>query len=202
MHGLMCRTHFDRHWALTTVSWRASLHQRLAFAALTGGLCRSSGGRGRSLHSKIWTGKHTASGEQTSVGVGHRIRGSKLKLTRSLSAAFLRAIRENGLLWLRPRQQLGLGTYESAWLLCAKRRRVMVAAERGPLAACPGVDGTAIPCRGKDNPLAGRQRQLTSPAADRWRSRYRARRTHQPHSPRRSCRWLHQQSARLADCRA
>ena len=46
-------------------------------------------------------------------------------------------------------KQLGLGSYKSAWLLCAKLRRAMVAPGRAPLAGLVEVDETEIPLRTK-----------------------------------------------------
>ncbi|MBL8666004.1 MAG: IS1595 family transposase, partial [Rhodospirillales bacterium] len=48
-----------------------------------------------------------------------------------------------------------LGSYKSAWLLCAKLRRAMVAPGRAPLAGLVEVDETTIPLRRKDDPPAG-----------------------------------------------
>ena len=44
---------------------------------------------------------------------------------------------------------------DSAWLLCAKLRRSMVAPGRSPLAGLVEVDETEIPCRSKNDPLTG-----------------------------------------------
>lgn len=52
-------------------------------------------------------------------------------------------------------RQLGLGSYKSAWLLCAKLRRAMVNPDRSPLSGLVEVDETQIACRTKDDPVAG-----------------------------------------------
>jgi hypothetical protein len=52
-------------------------------------------------------------------------------------------------LWL----QLGLGSYESAWLLLAKLRRAMVDPDRAPLAGLVEVDEASIPVRTRDDPI-------------------------------------------------
>jgi hypothetical protein len=74
-----------------------------------------------------------------------------------LWAAFLMAMRSNGLSVLQLRLQPGLGSCESAWLLAAKLLRAMVNPDRAPLAGLVevGEDGatartdgwSAIPAR-------------------------------------------------------
>jgi hypothetical protein len=61
----------------------------------------------------------------------------------------------NGISALQLQRQLGLGSYKSAWLLCAKLRRSMVAPGRSALAGLVEVDETEIACRGKNDPLTG-----------------------------------------------
>ena len=56
---------------------------------------------------------------------------------------------------LQLQKQLGLGSYKSAWLLCAKLRRAMVAPGRAPLAGLVEVDETEIPFRHKTDPVCG-----------------------------------------------
>ena len=55
------------------------------------------------------------------------------------------------------KHQLGLGSYKSAWLLCAKLRRAMVDPNRAPLSGLVEVDETSIPFRRKSDPPAGGQ---------------------------------------------
>src|SRR4051794_18636258 len=50
-------------------------------------------------------------------------------------------------------KQLGLGSYESAWLLVRKLRRAMVDPEREPLAGLVEVDETSVPFRAKGEPV-------------------------------------------------
>jgi hypothetical protein len=45
--------------------------------------------------------------------------------------------------------QLGLGSYKSAWLLCAKLRRAMLAPERNPLTGLVEADETSVSYRTK-----------------------------------------------------
>ena len=60
----------------------------------------------------------------------------------------------NGISALQLQRQLGFGSYKTAWLICAKLRRSMVAPDRNPLAGLVEVDETGIACRSKD-PLTG-----------------------------------------------
>jgi len=48
-----------------------------------------------------------------------------------------------------------LGSYKTAWLMCAKLRRSMVAPGRSPLAGLVEVDETEIACRSKHDPVTG-----------------------------------------------
>jgi hypothetical protein len=48
-----------------------------------------------------------------------------------------------------------LGSYKTAWLLCAKLRASMVAPERNPLDGLVEVDDTEIACRSKNDPPTG-----------------------------------------------
>src|SRR3954471_17314859 len=80
---------------------------------------------------------------------------SKLLLTLWFWAAYLMATHSNGISALQLQRQLGLGSYKSAWLLCAKLRRSMVAGNRSPLAGLVEVDETEIVCRSKNDPLTG-----------------------------------------------
>ena len=81
--------------------------------------------------------------------------GSKLPLTVWFWAAYLMATHSNGISALQLQRQLGLGSYKSAWLLCAKLRRAMVAPSRALLAGIAEVDETEIPLRGKNDPITG-----------------------------------------------
>jgi len=67
------------------------------------------------------------------------------------------ATHSNGISALQLQAQLGLGSYKSAWLLCAKLRRAMVAPGRAPLEGLVEVDETAIPLHRKDDPPSGGQ---------------------------------------------
>src|SRR3954454_127782 len=99
---------------------------------------------------------------QTSVTAGTVLHRGHLPLKLWFLAAWLVATHRNGMsarqLWL----QLGLGSYETAWLLLRKLRRAMVGPEREPLAGLVEVDETSPPFRTKDDPVAakpGRSRE-------------------------------------------
>jgi len=119
-------------------------------------VCPACGsGRAWALATKAWTFECAACHRQTSVTAGTVLHGSKLPLTVWFWAAYLMATHSNGISALQLQQQLGLGSYKSAWLLCAKLRRAMVAPGRAPLAGLVEVDETEIPCRAQDDPPTG-----------------------------------------------
>ena len=74
---------------------------------------------------------------------------------RLVLAAYLMATHSNGISALQVQKQLGLGSYKTAWLLCAKLRRAMVAPDRPPLNGLVEIDETEIPQRSKDDPPEG-----------------------------------------------
>jgi hypothetical protein len=65
------------------------------------------------------------------------------------------ATHSNGISALQLQRQLALGSYKTAWLICAKLRRSMVASGRSPPAGLVEVDETEIACRSKNDPLTG-----------------------------------------------
>ena len=81
--------------------------------------------------------------------------GSKLSLTVWFWAAYLMATHSNGISARQMWRQLGLGSYKSAWLLCAKLRRAMVNPSRALLSGVVEIDETQISYRTKDDPVAG-----------------------------------------------
>lgn len=121
-----------------------------------GFVCPVCGGvRSWALETKAWTHECAECGRQTSVTAGTVMHGSKLPLTVWFWAAYLMATHSNGISALQIQAQLGLGSYKTAWLLCAKLRRAMVAPGRAPLAGLVEVDETELPCRSKDDPVTG-----------------------------------------------
>jgi transposase-like protein len=118
--------------------------------------CPSCGhAKGWELSTKRFTWECASCGRQTSVTAGTVMHAAKLPLTVWFWAAYLMATHSNGIAALQLQAQLRLGSYKSAWLLCAKLRRAMVAPGRAPLAGLVEVDETAIPLRRKDDPPAG-----------------------------------------------
>ena len=107
------------------------------------------------LQGKAHTFECTGCGRQTSVTAGTVMHGSKLALTTWFQAAWLMATHKNGFSARQMREQLGLGSYKSAWLLCAKLRRAMVAPERNPLTGLVEADETSVSYRTKDDPPPG-----------------------------------------------
>ena len=111
------------------------------------------GGRAWLLQSKAFTYECADCGRQTSVTAGTIMHASKLPLTIWFWAAFLMATHSNGISALQLQNQLGLGSYRTAWMLCAKLRRAMVDPAREPLGGLVEADETIIPFRTKNDPV-------------------------------------------------
>lgn len=112
------------------------------------------------LQTKAWTWECAGCGRQTSVTAGTLMHHSTLPLTLWFWAAYLMATHSNGISARQLQRQLALGSYKTAWLICAKLRRSMVAPGRHPLAGLVEVDETEIACRSKhDPPTGGRSHQ-------------------------------------------
>ena len=111
------------------------------------------GGRAWLLKTKAFTYECADCGRQTSVTAGTIMHASKLPLTIWFWAAFLMATHSNGISALQLQNQLGLGSYRTAWMLCAKLRRAMVNPEREPLSGVVEADETIIPFRTKNDPV-------------------------------------------------
>jgi len=107
------------------------------------------------LQTKPWTWECAGCSRQTSVTAGTIMHHSKLPLTTWFWAAYLMATHSNGISALQLQRQLALGSYKTAWLLCAKLRRSMLAPGRAPLAGLVEVDETEIACRSKNDPVTG-----------------------------------------------
>jgi predicted RNA-binding Zn-ribbon protein involved in translation (DUF1610 family) len=121
-----------------------------------GFVCPTCGGaRGWALETKAWTHECADCGKQTSVTAGTVMHGSKLPLTVWFWAAYLMATHSNGISALQLQKQLGFGSYRTAWMLCAKLRRAMVAPGRQPLAGLVEVDEAELPCRTQNDPPSG-----------------------------------------------
>ena len=111
--------------------------------------------KGWELATKAFTWECAGCGKQTSVTAGTVMHGSKVPLVAWFWAAYLMATHSNGISALQVQKQLGLGSYKTAWLLCAKLRRAMVAPDRAPLNGLVEIDETEIPQRSKDDPPEG-----------------------------------------------
>jgi hypothetical protein len=119
-----------------------------------GFVCPGCGdGRAWLLQTKAFTYECAGCGRQTSVTAGTIMHASKLPLTTWFWAAFLMATHSNGISALQLQSQLGLGSYRTAWMLCAKLRRAMVNPEREPLCGVVEADETIIPFRTKEDPI-------------------------------------------------
>src|SRR5258705_8045616 len=119
-----------------------------------GFVCPGCGdGRAWLLKAKGFTYECAGCGRQPSVTAGTIMHASKLPLTTWFWAAFLMATHSNGISALQLQSQLGLGSYRTAWMLCAKLRRAMVNPEREPLGGIVEADETIIPFRSKDDPI-------------------------------------------------
>ena len=131
---------------------------RYLFAARwpAGFACPCCGGsKAWQLQTKAWTWECARCGKQTSVTAGTIMHHSKLPLTTWFWAAYLMATHSNGISALQLQRQLALGSYKTAWLLCAKLRGSMVAPGRNPLTGLVEVDETEIPCRSRHDPVTG-----------------------------------------------
>ena len=107
------------------------------------------------LSTKPFTWECAGCRKQTSVTAGTVMHGSKLELTVWFWAAYLMTTHSNGISATQLQLQLGIGSYKTAWLLCAKLRRAMVDPERNPLSGLVEVDEAAIPFRTRADPVAG-----------------------------------------------
>src|SRR4051812_28933567 len=113
------------------------------------------GGKAWRLETKDWTWECAGCGRQTSVTAGTIMHHSKLALTTWFWAAYLMATHSNGISALQLQRQLALGSYKTAWLMCAKLRHSTLALGRSLLAGLVEVDETEIACRSKADPVAG-----------------------------------------------
>lgn len=110
---------------------------------------------GWKLETKAWTYECSRCHRQTSLTAGTVMHGSKLPLMVWFWAAYLMATHSNGISARHIWRQLGLGSYKSAWLLCAKLRRAMVNPDRALLSVLVEIDETQFPYRTKDDPVTG-----------------------------------------------
>jgi transposase-like protein/ribosomal protein L37AE/L43A len=96
-------------------------------------------------------------GQQTSITAGTVMHGTRTPLTPWFWAAYLVATHTPGISALQLQRQLGIGRYETAWLLLHKLRRAMVAPERQALRGEVEIDEAFV--GGRDSQRrGGRQR--------------------------------------------
>jgi hypothetical protein len=120
-----------------------------------GFVCPSCAGtKGWRLETEPWTYECVRCGRQTSVTAGTIMHHSKLPLTTWFWAAYVLATQPKGISALQLQRELGLGSYKTAWLLCAKLRRSMVAPEGILLSGLVEIDKTEITWRAKDDTVA------------------------------------------------
>lgn len=108
---------------------------------------------------------------QASVTAGTILHRAKTPLTVWFWAAYLMTTDKRGLSALLLQRQLGLGNYETAWMMLHKFRRAMVNARREPLRGEVEVDdtwigGTQAGLRGSRQ-LKGRKAALVVVAAEK-----------------------------------
>jgi len=113
--------------------------------------------KGWALQTKAFTWECTNCHRQTSVTACTVMHRSKQPLTVWFWAAWLMATHSNGISALQLQKQLGIRSYKTAWLLCAKLRKAMVNPERSPLEGLVEVDETDLPHRTNADPPAGGQ---------------------------------------------
>ena len=93
-------------------------------------------------HLRRWQCAHCRC--QTSVTAGTILHNTKLPLSIWFWAAYLMSTDKRGISALLLQRQLGLGCYETAWMMLHKFRRAMVNLEREPLWGEVEVDETWI----------------------------------------------------------
>jgi hypothetical protein len=103
------------------------------------------------LETKSWTYQCARCGRQTSVTAGTIMHHSKLPLTTWFWAAYVMATQPSGISALQLQCELGLGSYKTAWLLCAKLRRSMLVPDGAPLCGAVEVGTTEIAHRCKSD---------------------------------------------------
>jgi hypothetical protein len=121
-----------------------------------GFVCPGCGGRKSwRLESKSWTYECAGCGRQTSVTAGTIMHHSKLPLTTWFWAAYVMATQPNGISAMQLQRELSLGSYKTAWLLCAKLRRAMTGPGRNPLSRQVEAGQTDIAYRVKKGSVTG-----------------------------------------------
>src|SRR5262249_50691337 len=111
------------------------------------------------LTTKAWTYECAGCGRKTSVTAGTIMQHSKLPLTTWFWAAYVMATQPRGIAALQLQHALGLGSYKTAWLLCAKLRHSMIAPDPTPLSGLVEIGKTEIAWRSPNDPVTGGRRR-------------------------------------------
>jgi predicted RNA-binding Zn-ribbon protein involved in translation (DUF1610 family) len=148
----MSRTAFDRKFPDD-----AACARHLASLRWPGGfICPGCGSaRAWELDTKRFTWECAECNRQTSVTAGTVMHRSKLPLRTWFQAVHLMTSHSNGISAEQAQAQLGLGSWNTAWLLLMKLRRAMVDPDRSLLDGIVEVDETEVPLRSRHDPIAG-----------------------------------------------
>ena len=118
--------------------------------------CRRCGGGdvGAEHRRHLWQCRRC--GHQASVTAGTVMHKTRTPLALWFWAAYLVATHTPGISAVQLQRQLGIGRYETAWLMLQKLRRAMVAPEREPLRGEVEVDETLVGGRREGRHVARR----------------------------------------------
>ena len=121
-----------------------------------GFVCPGCGGnKAWRLETKPWTYECARCGRQTSVTAGTIMQQSRVPLTTWFWAAYVMATQPSGISALQLRRELDIGSYKTAWFLCAKLRRSMAASVGPLLSGLVEVGQTEIAYRSKTEIATG-----------------------------------------------
>lgn len=104
-----------------------------------------------------------ACGYQASVTAGTILHGTRTPLVQWFRAAYLMTTLTPGISALQLQRQLGLASYQTAWMMLHKLRRATVNPDREPLRGKVEVDDAYI--GGKEEDVIGRQVATKTPVA-------------------------------------
>jgi transposase-like protein len=119
--------------------------------------CPACAAGGWELRSKRFTWECVGCHRQTSVTAGTAMHRSKVGLRKWFELIHMMTSHSNGISAEQAHRALGLGSYNTAWLMLQKLRRAMVDPERSKLAGRVEVDETTVPYRTVHDPVAGGQ---------------------------------------------
>ena len=150
----LSRTEFDRKFPDDAACARFLANERWP-----GGFrcpkCASK--KGWELRTKRFTWECASCNRQTSVTAGTVMHRSKVPLRKWFELVHIMTSHSNGISAEQAQAQLGLGSYNTAWLMLHKLRRAMVDPTRSKLSGTVEVDESTIPFRTKQDPVAGGQ---------------------------------------------